>query len=137
MRKWEHHWYQSSRTFLSILLLPFSWLFQLLVHVRYFFYRIGLKKTVHFSVPVIVVGILLWGGTGKTPFVIWLARYLRQHGLQPGIVTRGVGGKKQVIPVEVTSVSLPAEVGDEALLLKAAGCPVAIGLIVLLRLICY
>jgi tetraacyldisaccharide 4'-kinase len=76
-------------------------------------------------VPVIVVGNLTVGGTGKTPFVIWLARWLTARGWRPGIVGRGHGGAPAAWPVAVGPTSAAPEVGDEALLLqRETGCPV-------------
>jgi len=113
----EQHWYRSSLTWVSILLLPLSWVFSAAVFLRRFFYQVKLKKSYSFAVPVIVVGNITVGGTGKTPLVIWLVNYLREQGFTPGIVSRGVGGKKMLIPRWITPESTPAEVGDEAILL--------------------
>ncbi|MEO8401761.1 MAG: tetraacyldisaccharide 4'-kinase [Gammaproteobacteria bacterium] len=123
----ERHWYRASYTWLTGLCLPLSWLFRSLVAFRYFLYRIKLKNTVHFPVPIIVVGNITVGGTGKTPFVIWLADMLRRKGYRPGIVSRGVGGKKIRAPFWVEANSNPALVGDEALLLvRRAQCPLVV-----------
>lgn len=119
------HWYCSSLTLLTFLLLPFSWLFRLIVWLRFNLYRYGILRVYRFNVPIIVVGNLTIGGTGKTPFVIWLAHFLQSQGYKPGIVTRGVGGKRQTHPKVVNLVDQASEVGDEALLLRAnANCPV-------------
>ncbi len=121
------HWYRRSLTWLTRILLPFSFIFRFIVGARFFLYRIKLKKSVHFSVPVIAVGNLTVGGTGKTPLVIWLAHFLRAQGFSPGIVSRGVGGQAQKKPVWVGANSGPAIVGDEALLLaKHSGCSVVV-----------
>ena len=101
-------WYRSSLTGMSILLLPLSWLFRVVVAVRYFLYRVHFFKTIHFSAPVIVVGNIVVGGTGKTPLVIWLAHFLKLKGFQPGIVSRGVGGKRQPLPYWVAKHSDPS-----------------------------
>lgn len=123
----EAHWYQKSYTWLTFLLIPLSWLFGLVVSLRQWCYRIGLKKTVYFPVPVIVVGNITTGGTGKTPLVIWLATFLQSQGFRPGIVSRGVGGLKHHLPQKVSPESDPTIVGDEALLLaKRTQCPVVI-----------
>lgn len=127
--KLENHWYRSSLSWLTVLLLPFSWVFRFIVFLRYFFYKICTKKTKHFSVPVIVVGNITVGGTGKTPFVIWLAQYLRNKGFKPGIVSRGVGGKKLKTPYWVDVNTDTALVGDEALLIaRRAQCPMVAGI---------
>lgn len=123
------HWYQSSNSLMTYLLLPFSWIFQGLTGLRRFLYQKKIKKSYAFPVPVIVVGNITAGGTGKTPFVIWLANYLKTAGFEPGIVSRGVGGKQQPQPRIVTEHSNPKEVGDESILLAAkTGCPMVVGI---------
>jgi tetraacyldisaccharide 4'-kinase len=95
--------------------------------VRRFLYRCGILKTLHVPVPVIVVGNITAGGTGKTPTVIWLARELRGHGLSPGIVSRGYGGSKSDSPMRVDSDSAATLVGDEPVLLaRRSECPVIV-----------
>jgi len=122
-------WYSRYRHPLLFLLIPFSWLFALLAACRRILYRIGIFKTHRFAVPVIIVGNITVGGTGKTPFVIWLAKLLKEKGYRPGIVSRGVGGQRHLVPYEVTEADLPAEVGDEAILFaRRAACPVVIGI---------
>lgn len=78
-------------------------------------------------VPTIIVGNLSVGGTGKSPLVAWLARYLREQGWQPGIVSRGYGGKAAHYPLRVTPDSSPVEAGDEPVMLaQQSGVPVAV-----------
>lgn len=67
--------------------------------------------------PVIVVGNITVGGTGKTPVVLWLVEQLRARGLRPGIINRGYGGHSATWPRDVTANDDPGEVGDEAVLL--------------------
>lgn len=122
----ERHWYSRSLTWFTLLLVPLSWIFYCLLQCRYFLYRKHIKKTAYFPVPVIVVGNITVGGTGKTPFVIWLAKFLQNQGFHPGIVSRGVGGKQSFIPREVKKDSLPSDVGDEALLLAKTNIPVVL-----------
>lgn len=123
----QRHWYARSLTWLTFLLLPLSYLFRLMVALRLFLYKQGLLKTIHFSVPVIIVGNLTVGGTGKTPFILWLARFLKSHQWRPGIVSRGVGGVAQTLPLWVDKQATPAKVGDEAVLLaRQSDCPVVI-----------
>src|SRR3990167_10255459 len=125
----ESHWYRSSHTLLTILLLPFSWVFRCAVAIRYFLYRIHFKKIHYFPVPVIVVGNITVGGTGKTPLVIWLANFLKSQGLRPGIVSRGVGGKKHSTPEWVESHSDTEVVGDEAVILaRRSSSPVVVSI---------
>jgi len=91
-------------------------------------YQRELLKTVELPVPVVVVGNVSVGGTGKTPFVIWLAAQLQQRHLRVGIVTRGYRGRAADWPRLVGADSDPREVGDEPVLLaRRTGCPVAAG----------
>ena len=86
------------------------------------------RKRVDFEVPVIVVGNLTVGGTGKTPLVIWLVARLRERGYRPGIVCSGYRGQAKSWPQRVTAESEPEEVGDEAVLLALrTQCPVVAG----------
>lgn len=112
---------------LHLLLLPISWLFGALAAVRRFLYRVGIFKSVRLSVPVVVVGNISVGGTGKTPLTLGLAAALRAAGWRPLIVSRGYGGAAQV-PQAVSADSTAAQVGDEPLLMARRGvCPVWIG----------
>lgn len=110
-----------------IVLLPLSVLFGLVVALRRSLYRFGFMHAIRLPVPVIVVGNISVGGTGKTPLVLWLADFLRQQGYHPGIVSRGYAGNSLgVMAVEVCSD--PAAVGDEPLLLaRKSACPVWVG----------
>ncbi len=118
-------WYGRSRW--SLLLLPLAWVFALLAAVRRFAYRKGIFKVVHTSIPVIVVGNISVGGTGKTPVVGWLAGQLKEKGYKPGIVSRGYGGHASAEARLLTATSLAEEVGDEPVLLRRlTGCPVAV-----------
>lgn len=91
-------------------------------------YRVGVFRVQRFSVPVIVVGNITVGGTGKTPLVIWLADHLSQRGLKPGIVSRGYGGRARHWPQQVRPDSDTATVGDEAVVLATrTGCPMCVG----------
>jgi tetraacyldisaccharide 4'-kinase len=117
-------WYQSF-SLRAFLLLPLSLIFRLVVAIRYFLFRTGLRKVFHFRVPVIIVGNITVGGTGKTPFVIWLTQFLKDNGFRPGIISRGYGEKKHHSPCLVSSSADPHIVGDEAILLQQhTQCPV-------------
>jgi len=107
-----------------------SRLFGLMVQLRRAAYVRGLCRSRRVSKPVIVVGNLTVGGSGKTPLVIWLAQQLRERGLRPGVVLRGYGGIAVAgrVPCLVTPDSDVAVVGDEALLLcLRTGVPVVVG----------
>lgn len=114
-RRAERLWYGGSP--LALLLVPFSLLFRLVVSLRRRLYLGGWLRSHRVAVPVIVVGNITVGGTGKTPVVEWLVTRLRAEGFHPGVVSRGYGGTRQHAPVRVTSGSSIAEVGDEPLLL--------------------
>jgi tetraacyldisaccharide 4'-kinase len=113
-------WYGNSS--LALLLQPFAFLYRAGVAVRVGGYRSGLFREERIRVPVIVVGNLTAGGTGKTPVVSWLAGKLSEIGLKPGIVSRGYAGRRGQEPVMVTDASGAAEVGDEALMLARRSC---------------
>ncbi|NNC77886.1 MAG: tetraacyldisaccharide 4'-kinase [Woeseiaceae bacterium] len=109
------------------LLLPLSGIYWAVAGSRKFLYRSGLLKTESAGVPVIVVGNLTAGGTGKTPVAAWLAQEFLQRGFSPGIVSRGYGGSKSSSPMRVDAASDPEVVGDEPVLLaRRCGCPVAV-----------
>lgn len=121
----EDAWY--GEMYLSALIMPLSLLYLDAIRLRRWLYKIGFKASTRLPVPVIVVGNLTVGGTGKTPLVLWLAQLLSENGYRPGIVSRGYAGKAEPAPVIVRSDSNPAEVGDEALLLaQRSSCPVAV-----------
>ena len=116
------HW--ASRGAIAWLLWPVSLVFGLVVFVRRLFFRLHLFKSHGIGIPVIVVGNLTAGGSGKTPLVMRIAEILREHHWRPGIVSRGYGGSAEG-PREATIASDPAEVGDEPMLLaRRSGCPV-------------
>ena len=106
-------------------LLPLSWGFRALSALRRCLYQRGMRAATRLTVPVIVVGNLTVGGSGKTPLVIWLVEALRQQGWHPGIISRGYGsrgdGVRPVLPDSMTA-SLS---GDEPLLL-ARRCAVPV-----------
>jgi tetraacyldisaccharide 4'-kinase len=122
----DHYW--NSVNGVSLLLLPLSLIFGAVAGIRRLGYRLGVNRTQRFPVPLIVVGNITVGGTGKTPLVVWLAQHLRRHGWRPGIVSRGYGGKAAHWPQQVRADSDPASVGDEAVMLAAlTGCPMCVG----------
>lgn len=107
-------------------LVPFSWAYGAAVGLRHLAFRRGWAKRQACSVPVIVVGNLTVGGTGKTPLVIWLVDCLKRHGYHPGVATRGYGGHARHWPQQVRPDGDPTMAGDESVLLaRRCGCPVA------------
>ncbi len=108
-------------------LTPLEWLYRRLAERRRLRYQGGARTPWRAPVPVIVVGNIAVGGTGKTPLVIWLARWLADRGCRPGIVSRGYGGRAGRTPRLVGAETDPELSGDEAPLLAArTGCPVAV-----------
>ncbi|MBM3117744.1 tetraacyldisaccharide 4'-kinase [Jeongeupia naejangsanensis] len=120
----ERIWYGTHP--LKWALAPLSLLFAVIGVCRRWLFQRGFKRVERLPVPVIVVGNLTAGGTGKTPLTAYLARELVAGGFRPGIVSRGYGGKAEG-PTPVGADSDPAQVGDEPVLLaRAAGVPVVV-----------
>ncbi|MDT3669298.1 MAG: tetraacyldisaccharide 4'-kinase [Aromatoleum sp.] len=116
-----------TRSTVAFALLPLAGLFALLSGLRRWLFRAGVLQVVRVPVPVIVVGNIAVGGSGKTPAVEWLVRILREAGFRPGIISRGYGGSVEDVAV-VPEDGDPASFGDEPVLLaRLARCPVAIG----------
>lgn len=116
-----------SRSAFAMALLPLAALFWCVVGVRRTLFRWGWLRSVRLPVPVIVVGNIAVGGSGKTPVVQWLVEALRTAGYQPGIVSRGYGGTSTNVRL-VSADSDPVACGDEPVLLaRSCVCPVAVG----------
>jgi len=119
-------WYQPHP--IRWLLAPLSGLYRAVITLRRALYKRGLLKSSTLSVPVIIVGNITVGGTGKTPTVIWLAKQLKQAGYKPGIISRGYGGKKTEQPIMVTEASIASDVGDEPIIIyRQSSCPMVVG----------
>lgn len=119
-------WYGSHPV--AWLLSPLGWLYSAASVVRREAYRAGWISSRRFSVPVLVVGNITVGGTGKTPLVIWLAEFLSQQGYRPGVVCRGHGGVGRAWPAHVGADSDPFAVGDEPVVIaRRTKCPVVAG----------
>ena len=118
---WQH------RGALALLLLPLAAVYAVVVALRRAAWRNGLLTARHPGVPVIVVGNITAGGTGKTPLTLWLAQFLRRQGRHPGIISRGYGASDthaRAVPPDGS----PGDYGDEpCLLAQRAGCPVWVG----------
>ncbi|MFP6662960.1 MAG: tetraacyldisaccharide 4'-kinase [Deltaproteobacteria bacterium] len=122
----------SRRGPLRVALTPAAWLFRLGVALRRAAYRVGLVRPRAPGVPVLSIGNLTVGGTGKTPFALWLTQRLVAAGWRPALVTRGYSGAlaKRVLTVGEGGRALFSveEIGDEAMLLaERAGVPVVCG----------
>ena len=126
MREPPRFWYAPDLP--GALLAPLGWVVALFTVLRRAAYRAGLRRSWQVGCPVVVVGNLAVGGTGKTPLVIAVAKLLSRHGLRVGIVCRGYRGSAHRWPRQVRPDSDPERVGDEAVLLaRRAGVPVAAG----------
>ena len=101
----------------SIVLWPLSWIHGLVLRARKLIQDLGISKQKAAPVPIIIVGNIRVGGTGKTPIVIALAERLSQLGWKPGIISRGYGSTLKTSPQQVHSDSDPTEVGDEPVLI--------------------
>lgn len=124
MRALEQAWYQKAGWLM--LLWPFSVVFRSLAAIRRL-YHSAAARTNPTPVPVIVVGNISVGGTGKTPFIITLGQALKKAGLKPGVISRGYLGKAPDYPFLVKSDSSVDEVGDEALLIaRVLDCPMVV-----------
>ncbi len=118
-------WYQNHP--LSTLLVPLSWVYCAALQIRHLAFITGILPSGNVEVPVIIVGNITVGGTGKTPLIIWLSNYLKDMNYRPGIISRGYGGKVQKRPQQVRADSNPFLVGDEPVLIaRRTGCPVAV-----------
>ena len=116
-----------SRGLIAWLLLPLAAIFFLIIFFRRIFYRLGIFSSSTLPVPVIVVGNIFIGGTGKTPLVIWLVSMLRTHGYSPGVISRGYGAQSSAV-IEVMADMSAAQAGDEPLLIaRKCKVPVFVG----------
>ncbi len=118
-------WYGGHR--LAPLLAPAGWCYAAVIWLRRLAYASGLLPVSNLPVPVVVVGNLTVGGTGKTPLVIWLVEFLKSQGWRPAVVSRGYGGRMTRHPQQVRPDSSPDMVGDEPVLIaQRTRCPVAV-----------
>lgn len=126
MRSLPDYWYRIAP--LHLLLYPLSLLFCAVAGLRRMAYRLRLLPSVKLPVPVIVIGNISVGGTGKTPLTLSLVQQLIAQGWHPGIISRGFGGTGGQMPRAVQIGDLAQEVGDEPLLMAQRKlCPVWIG----------
>ncbi len=121
---WLAAWYGSARW--TFWLLPLMWVFIVLAGLRRFWVLRYQKKDL--PTPVIVVGNISVGGTGKTPLIIALVKRLQALGYHPGVMSRGYGGEAPAYPYLLTTASTAKEAGDEPLaIFQQTNVPVAVG----------
>jgi tetraacyldisaccharide 4'-kinase len=120
-------WYAQRLTALTAPLVPLAAAFATIACARRALFRAGVLRTKRLPVPVVVIGNITVGGSGKTPLVAALSRALVERGWHPGIVSRGHGGARvHGSPIVVAPDSDAREVGDEPVLLARTGIPVAV-----------
>ena len=119
----ERLWYGKKRPL--AFLAPLSWLYRSIAEARR---RAAWDaRDVSLPVPVIVVGNITAGGTGKSPLTAWLVSALASDGWRPVILSRGYGGDAGQYPLEVAAETSPSEAGDEPVMLAlSTGCPVVV-----------
>lgn len=120
----ESAWYRGARA--PWWTVPLAMLYGAVVRTRGLLFRHGVLRSVRLHAPVVVIGNLTVGGTGKTPLTIAVVEALRQRGHRPGVVSRGYGGTQRE-PILLGDAPDPAQVGDEPCLIHASGVPVAVG----------
>ena len=126
LEKWLQQIWQQ-RNGISLTLRPLSWLYCSIVFVRRWLYRLRVLRSTQLKVPVIVVGNITVGGTGKTPLVVSVVETLKEAGYRPGVISRGYRGKARSWPQQVRPDSDPVMVGDEPILIsRRTQCPMAV-----------
>jgi tetraacyldisaccharide 4'-kinase len=109
------------------ILAPLSGVYRLVMQIRKYCYQQDVFTRYKATAPVIIVGNITAGGTGKTPFVIWLCQQFKQAGYRPGVISRGYGGNYTQKLMEVTLESDPRMTGDEPVVISSATqCPVIV-----------
>ena len=125
MKRIDAYWY--SQNLITWLLLPITVLYCLLTLIRRLLYRNGIFKSYRLPVPVIIVGNITVGGTGKTPLLIALCELLKSQGYKPGVISRGYGGDFEGERL-IKHNDSPDVVGDEPCLIHArTNCPMVVG----------
>ena len=115
MKPLEHYWYQAN--YFIWLLIPVSWLFCAISILRRKLYQLNLKKSYSSRLPVVVIGNIVAGGSGKTPLLIALCELIKEKGYRPGVVSRGYGGTYSGLRL-VTDDDTAELVGDEPLMVQ-------------------
>ena len=126
MKPLDHYW--NSINPVSLLLLPLAGLFCSLSWLRRKLYRLGVLASWKSPLPVIIVGNITVGGSGKTPLIIELVRQLQRRGRKPAVISRGYGGHGKTWPQLVGPDAVARQVGDEPVLIfQRTACPVVVG----------
>ena len=122
LESWRHP------NYLTFILWPLSLLYRGVFRLRTLFYALGVMQSYRAPIPVIIVGNITVGGTGKTPLLIALVERVRELGYTPGVISRGYGGDSSTYPLLVNADTDPAMCGDEpALIVKNTGVPMVVG----------
>lgn len=123
--QFESFWRTSPNAF--IIVLPLAWLYQFILALRAKLYRSGIYRMSTTTTPVIVIGNLVVGGSGKTPTLIALAKWFTTNGYRVGVISRGYGRRSGVLQL-IDAQSSVENAGDEGLLIaKKTACPVVVG----------
>lgn len=110
-----------------IVLRPLSWIYRAGFLLNKKLYQMGIKSSYQAPVPVMVIGNITVGGSGKTPLLIQLVNYLHRQNVRVGVISRGYGGKGP-FPAYVDLESVPDIVGDEpCLIVQSTGVPMVVG----------
>ncbi|MFV5514612.1 tetraacyldisaccharide 4'-kinase [Acinetobacter gerneri] len=121
----QNAWNKQSKWLIA--LRPLSWLYGFGFGFNKFLYQSGIKHKYHAPIPVMVIGNITVGGSGKTPLLIQLVKYLQSKNVKVGVISRGYGGEGP-FPHQVTLDSIPDAVGDEpCLIVQSTGVPMAVG----------
>lgn len=125
MKSLEYYWYHAN-VFVWFL-LPLSWLYCFVTYTRRALYQQNIKKSFAATAPVVVIGNIVVGGSGKTPLLIALCEYLQEKGYRPGVVSRGYGGDVAGVK-SVLAADCASRVGDEPLMIRLrTQIPVVVG----------
>ncbi len=122
----EDHWYKKNNLFLGLVLLPFSLIYSLIIFFRLKLYDYRVLKKYKLPVPVVVVGNITVGGTGKTPITKHIAEQLMKSGISVGVVMRGYKSERAKSTI-VNNSHTSIDVGDEALIYRNSKIIVAVG----------
>lgn len=126
----ENHWYLKDkfviRLLLNLFLIPLSLIFYLISRIRYFYYTVSIFKSYKLPVPVVIIGNITVGGSGKTPLTKHIATELAKNNIKAGVILRGYKSKVTIATI-IKKGDNSEIVGDEALIYANNNIPVAIG----------